>query len=153
LSDDGSSRREFLVRAAAAVPAAAIVAGGGASALAGLGASGETAGTASREELSLASATLVQFAPCVGTPFTVRREGARDVRLVLAEARAARRSPTHPEGIGRPEPFSLVFSGPREPVLAQRIHRLEHAALGRIDLFIVPIGRDAVATRYEAVFG
>jgi hypothetical protein len=49
-------------------------------------------------------------------------------------------------------PFSIVFLGPREPILQQRIYRLEHDELGTLDLFLVPIGRDDAGVRYEAVF-
>ena len=38
------------------------------------------------------------------------------------------------------------------PALPQRIYRLEHAELGGLDLFLVPIGRDASGITYEAVF-
>jgi hypothetical protein len=48
--------------------------------------------------------------------------------------------------------FSLVFRGPREPVLPQRIHGLKHAALGELEIFLVPIGPDRVGMRYEAIF-
>ena len=48
--------------------------------------------------------------------------------------------------------FSLVFRGPLQPVLPQRIYPVEHAALGRFDLFIVPVRRDAQGLYYEAVF-
>jgi len=49
-------------------------------------------------------------------------------------------------------PFSLVFLGPREPVLPQRIYPLVHDELGEIELFLVPIAQDGDGTRYEAVF-
>jgi hypothetical protein len=49
-------------------------------------------------------------------------------------------------GAGRP--FSLVFRGPAEPLLPQRIHRVEHPALGPLDLFLVPVGPGS----YEAIF-
>jgi hypothetical protein len=45
-------------------------------------------------------------------------------------------------------PFSLVFEGGPTPPLAQGIHRVEHDALGALDIFLVPVGPD----RYEAVF-
>jgi len=48
--------------------------------------------------------------------------------------------------------FSLVFRGGPSPPLQQGIHPLEHIGLGRLDLFIVPIGPDAEGQRYEAVF-
>jgi len=48
--------------------------------------------------------------------------------------------------------FSLLFRGPLQPLLPQRVYPLEHEALGRLDLFIVPIKRDAQGLQYEAVF-
>lgn len=53
---------------------------------------------------------------------------------------------------GRRRTFSLVFRGPRETALPQRIHSLTHAALGELEIFLVPIGPDGVGMRYEAIF-
>jgi hypothetical protein len=52
----------------------------------------------------------------------------------------------------RAEPFSVVLAGPASPALAQGIHALIHPVHGRLELFIVPIGRDAERTRYEIIF-
>jgi hypothetical protein len=52
----------------------------------------------------------------------------------------------------RRAPFSLIFRGPSAPCLRQRIWPLEHEALGRLDIFLVPIGPDPSGMRYEAVF-
>jgi len=100
-------------------------------------------------QLDLATATAELFAPHVGEPFAVRADGQPElsVELVLAEARRLRDA----GGEGR-APFSLTFTGPPEPLLAQQIVPLEHAALGRVDLFLVPLARDAGGARYEAVF-
>ena len=49
--------------------------------------------------------------------------------------------------------FSIVFRGPLEPVLPQRIYRFEHDELGSFELFIVPIGPDETGMQYQAVFG
>jgi len=49
--------------------------------------------------------------------------------------------------------FSVVFHGPLQPVLPQAIYRLENEQLGALELFIVPIGPEQDAMRYEAVFG
>ena len=54
-------------------------------------------------------------------------------------------------GPGR-EPFSLTFLGPRQPLLPQRMYRLDFGQLGRLEIFIVPVGRDSSGTKYEAVF-
>jgi len=50
-------------------------------------------------------------------------------------------------------PFSIVFRGPPEPLLPQRIYRFEHEELGSFELFIVPIGPDEAGMQYQAVFG
>jgi len=52
----------------------------------------------------------------------------------------------------REHPFSLVLRGPVTPVLPQAIYPLRHPRLGLIELFLVPVGQDAQATRYEALF-
>jgi len=53
-----------------------------------------------------------------------------------------------PREPGGRAPFSLVFQGGPTPPVPQRIHRVEHRALGALEVFLVPIGPD----RYEAVF-
>jgi hypothetical protein len=50
------------------------------------------------------------------------------------------------------EQFSVLFRGPRDPTLPQRIYRLENAAMGTLEIFLVPVGRDTTTTIYEAVF-
>lgn len=52
----------------------------------------------------------------------------------------------------REAPFSLVLAGPRAPVLPQGTYALHHPRLGTIEIFLVPVGQDAQATRYEATF-
>lgn len=47
--------------------------------------------------------------------------------------------------------FRLEFSGPPEPVLAQATYRMQHAELGALDIFIVPIAQDESAATYEAI--
>lgn len=54
-------------------------------------------------------------------------------------------------GGGR-EAFSLLFLGPLQPILPQRIYRLSHDGLGELDIFLVPIGPQADGMGYEAVF-
>jgi hypothetical protein len=52
---------------------------------------------------------------------------------------------------GRQIGFSLVFRGPRQPLLPQQIYRVEHDRLGPFDLFIVPIEQNADGSSYEAI--
>ncbi len=89
--------------------------------------------------------TKESFLPHLDAAFRLTSvEPALELRLVEVEARWGK-GPTR-------EPFSLVFLGPRDPVLPQRIYRLEHADLGALELFLVPVGRDGSGTRYEAAF-
>jgi hypothetical protein len=52
----------------------------------------------------------------------------------------------------RQNPFALVLAGPASPTLPQGIYGLLHPQHGRLELFMVPIGRDASHTRYELIF-
>ncbi len=94
--------------------------------------------------MDLDELTLASFQPHVGEGFAIAAPAG--VELVLASA----------EGIGEwpggRQPFSLTFHGPREPLLAQATYRMQHATLGAVAIFIVPIGRDADGTSYEAIF-
>lgn len=98
----------------------------------------------------LAQVTAELFAPHVGETFAVRPTGQPELRLELelTEARALRDAAA---GGGR-APFALTFSGPPEQLLTQQIVPLEHATLGRLELFLVPLALDAGGARYEAVF-
>ena len=48
--------------------------------------------------------------------------------------------------------FSLVFSGPLEPILPQRVYCLANAETGTLELFLVPIGPSGDRQQYEAIF-
>ena len=92
--------------------------------------------------------TLETFAGRLGETFRVDDDsGVVDLRLASAEAGNDR--PAKPE---ERTPFSIVFVGPREPILPQRIYRFAHEGLGTFELFIVPIGPDESGMQYEAVF-
>ncbi len=98
----------------------------------------------------LAGLTHADFADSVGAEFRLFRNEISPVRLVLVEAREL------PRRAGRPDaprtPFSLLFRGPGEPVLPQAIYPLESGTLGRLEIFLVPVGRDVAGVLYEAVF-
>ena len=48
--------------------------------------------------------------------------------------------------------FSLVFRTPRGPFLPQAIYPVDHAALGTLDVFVVPIGPISDGNGYEVIF-
>ena len=96
--------------------------------------------------------TVSTFAGHVGGPFRICPEDARPVAVTLIEAESLGPETADAGRPNRRRAFSLVFRGPMEPVLPQRIYAMEHEALGRFELFLVPIGPDEVGMRYEAVF-
>jgi len=100
----------------------------------------------------LSEVTVSEFAGHLGSSFRLQTDAGATVKVELVEATAL--SAHNPTGQTTPrrEPFSLLFRGPSEPVLPQMIHTLEHPALGRFELFLVPIGPDGNGMRYEAVF-
>ena len=71
-----------------------------------------------------------------------------DLELVEVTSRGEAGSPD----AGRGQAFALIFRGPREAALPQRIYRLEHEKLGTLEIFLVPIGPDDTGMRFEAVF-
>src|SRR5262245_31328898 len=96
--------------------------------------------------------THTTFEPLVGKRFRLHVSPGTAVEVELIEAV---RLPAHPLRAGQPpkrQPFSLVFRGPKEFVLRQRIYPLEQEALGTPEIFLVPIGPDEVGQRYEAIF-
>lgn len=50
------------------------------------------------------------------------------------------------------DPFSLLFRSASALMLPQRIYRMTNATVGTLDIFIVPIGRDAAGVTYQAIF-
>ena len=90
--------------------------------------------------------TIGTFSGFVGDAFRVHPDPGTtlDVELI---------SVTEPgDETGRGRPFSVVFRGPGDVLLPQRIYRMEHAEIGSFELFLVPIGPDEKGQRYEAVF-
>ena len=93
--------------------------------------------------------TMDTFQPRVGDPFRVVVDDQWELRTTLAEV--------HPWGDKSAEgrkraPFSLVFVGPAESQLPQRIYRIEHDEMEAFEVFLVPLGPDERGMQYEAVF-
>ena len=98
--------------------------------------------------MDLAALTLATFEPLVGDAFAVGIEpaGEEPIEFVLESATSAGDWP------GGRQPFSLIFRGPPEPLLSQAIYALQHAGLGTLEIFVVPIARDAERVSYQAIF-
>ncbi len=97
------------------------------------------------ESRDLSTLRRADFGECVGDEFTTADEDFV-LRLRQAESFGSRVDPQS----GRP--FSCIFKGPDEPVLAQGIVDLRHPRLGSLSIFLVPIGPAADGMQYEAVF-
>jgi hypothetical protein len=93
----------------------------------------------------LAALTPGQFQPLVGQSFRVV-VGETGLEIELREVRVL---PPHRH---RAEPFALVFRGPWQPALPQRVHTLVHPAIGQLVLFLVPVQGSGDGMAYEAIF-
>lgn len=86
------------------------------------------------------------FEPLVDTQFEVQGE---DDGPVLLRLNGVRDLGASLRGGGA---FALTFAGPAAPLLPQATYRMTSDALGAIDIFIVPIGRDGNGLAYEAIY-
>ena len=64
-------------------------------------------------------------------------------KLKLSEGEAAKL---------KEESYSLIFRGPSDEPLRQRAYKMKHHALGDLEIFLVPVGKDDGGRYYEAVF-
>lgn len=94
--------------------------------------------------------TVEDFESLVGDAFRIDYPQHSEV-LTLAEVTRAKHDP--PPGFRAA--FSLTFKGEsRDVMLGQRMYCLQHAALGSLELLLVPAGRLPLGNfRYEVVFG
>lgn len=103
--------------------------------------------------MSLENFTVATFSEHVGERFRIHLDAPPPLQVELIEAAALGGSTARAAAeSGQRAPFSIVFRGPRDIPLSQRIYRLEHDAIGTFDLFLVPLGPDQHGLRYEAVF-
>lgn len=97
----------------------------------------------------LESFTIDTFSGRIGELFRVVVDDTHELRTELVEAHIL-----GSDGDTRRQrvPFTLVFRGPGPHVLPQQIYEVQHAELGSMEIFLVPISSDAQGVRYEAVF-
>jgi hypothetical protein len=98
--------------------------------------------------------TVTDFVAHVNTSFRVLLGSGDVLDLELIEAKTIGES-RRPDSPGiRQHAFSLIFWGPRDRMLPQRIYPVEHPTLGALDIFLVPLGPegDSQGLHYQAVF-
>ena len=88
--------------------------------------------------------TLADFSARTGAIFHANRDGGGfDLRLESTESFVANTKQTN---------FSVLFIAPGNVQAEQGIYTLDNEALGPMDLFLTPVGRDDEGIRFEAVF-
>jgi hypothetical protein len=96
--------------------------------------------------MDLATITCDQFAACLNQDFEIVLPDA----ILLLKLTKARQLGSRPESIR--EPFSLTFLGPPNVRVSQGTYKIRNAALGEMEIFLVPIGADQASRVFEAVF-
>ena len=88
------------------------------------------------------------FAGHLHGSFTVE-VGQSAVEMTLVQA--TRGKPREWEGL-RKEPFSLIFKCAKPVILPQKMYPFERPGFGKMDIFIVPVGRERDGIVYQAIF-
>jgi hypothetical protein len=95
--------------------------------------------------VDLAALGIDDFKPLLGSQFDVQAGGGA-VAMKLARVDQAGES-------GRKGgAFSLIFAAPRGPWLPQAIYLMQHASLGAMQIFLVPVGPFGENNGYQAIF-
>jgi hypothetical protein len=95
--------------------------------------------------VDLAALGIDDFRPHLGTAFDVRcAHGV--VAMTLSQVDPAGESGR------RGGAFSLLFVAPPGPWLEQAIYPVQHAAMGAMEIFLVPIGPVGSSNGYQAIF-
>jgi hypothetical protein len=100
-----------------------------------------------RTVLPAPTLTKQHWQSCLDQVFHVPLPSGQSLTLRLIEVSGLGDKP----GTSR-EPYSLLFRGPPQPAFEQSLIELEHDAMGRLALFLVPLGPDDRGMRYEAIF-
>ena len=96
--------------------------------------------------------TVSEFSEHLNSTFRMHPESGDPLEVKLIEATELSSGSGPGEESRKRKPFSLVFRGPKEPELPQKIYKMEHGKLGTLDFFLVPIGPDQEGMCYQAVF-
>lgn len=104
-----------------------------------------------RGQLMLNEVTQAQFAEHVGSAFQFEIEAGRVLAATLVEARLLPVTQANRPDARRAA-FSLIFRLSTRESLRQRIYGIEHPQLGRMEIFLVPVGRESGDLLLEAIF-
>ena len=91
------------------------------------------------------------FEPYLNTDFRVKVSALTATTVKLTEVSPAQVITNKDKGVSYTT-FSLTFTGPKSLSEESQIYRVQHEALGEMDLFLTPVGKHARERRLEAVF-
>jgi hypothetical protein len=95
--------------------------------------------------------TLQNFQPCLRQAFELIDAEEADKIAIILESVTPYLAPGQQQVDEKA--FSLLFTGPAEIFLPQGLYALKNQELGRLEIFITPLGRLADNSfQYEAVF-
>ncbi|HEX9733610.1 MAG TPA: hypothetical protein VGG06_16685 [Thermoanaerobaculia bacterium] len=93
---------------------------------------------------------LEDFEPLVGQTFTFSAPAGQEVETLLDHCRPLGGQTVADAVRG---PFALVFTTETREVLPQQTVKVENAALGSLEIFVVPVGPDPKGRmQYEVIF-
>lgn len=91
--------------------------------------------------------TMDTFLPLIEENFSVHL-GDKTIPATLLEVTPL----GEPEDSGERSGWSMVFQFPPHQLYNQGIYEFEHAGIGSLAIFVVPIGEDSDGVRYQAIF-
>jgi len=97
------------------------------------------------------------FAPHIGELFSIPIVDGGTLDLELISAEPVQLKPFDGRAVGksgyvRRDPFSLLFRGPHDKMLAQGVYSFSHNVIGTFMMGIVPVGPGEVGWLYQASF-
>jgi len=96
--------------------------------------------------------TYHDFSKAVKSKFVVWVESQDSLEFELTEVTTPRITVAGGAKKSTYENFALLFKGPANRILPQKIYRFESPALGGFELFVVPTDQDAAGIQYQATF-
>ncbi len=88
------------------------------------------------------------FEPCLNDVFRVETsEGVVEIELSEVELNPAGSSDDSVR-----KPFTLIFRGPKTPLLAEAVQVLGHDDLGSVEIYLIPILSTGEQQSYQAIF-
>jgi len=134
-------RREFLAQASAAGAVGAV----------GVTAVAKSAQAIGPFGVPLERVESSHFEPTVGTRFRVHREDEAPLDVALVKCQKHGYRGAWPAHLKQREPFSLIFSAPKDVQLEGGTYTVSHRELGTFRLSLMPVDQPKRDAKFEAI--